>query len=221
MSEFLLANAKPIDGAEFTFHLNSLQNRAKQLLERHLNSTEPEYFFLPQSGHPAIPEDLVVFLRLTIALRKEHYNILAQAKIAELDDVFQAKIGWLKGNIYSRVATPDLEERGTNASEIKRQFFETYIPKDSTVWLSPLQAKLLKKRVKELSEARGHGLTTEEVIELLKNEIPEDTQIVAGNIVDRLKTRGIIDGGDDELARRILQAIVNEPTFKTVVNTRS
>lgn len=141
MSEFLETNARPLDGAEFKFHLNSLQNKARQLLERHLNNTEPEYFFLPQAGHPEIQEDLVVFLRLTIALRKEHYDVLAQAKIAELDDVFQAKIGWLKGNIYSRVATPDLEERGTNAAEIKKQFFETYIPKDSTVWLSSLQAQ--------------------------------------------------------------------------------
>lgn len=193
--------------------------RAKQLVERHINNTEPEFFFLPSSGHPNIPEDLVVFLRLTIALRKEHYDALAQAKIAELADVFQAKLGWLKGNIYSRVATPDIEERDVNALEIKKGFYEKYVPKNELVWLSGLQSTLLKKIVKERRQKAGRDLTGDEVLGIIETEVPEDTQIIAANIVERLKKNKLIDAGDDDAAKQFARVIANEPSFKSLVKS--
>ena len=188
-------------------------------MERHINNTEPEYFFLPKSGNPNIPEDLLVFLRLTVALRKEHYDVLASAKIAELADIFQAKLGWLKGNIYSRVATPDIEERDVNAAEIKRQFFDSYVPKDELVWLSNLQADLLRKLVKTKSSTEGRDLTTEEVLDIIENDIPEDTQIVANNIVERLIKNKLIERDDQESATKFARAIANESSFKSVVKS--
>jgi hypothetical protein len=110
---------RTVKNADFNFFPSSARGKAKQLLERHLNNTEPEYFFLPKSPTAQINDDLLVYLRLSIALRKDHYDVLAGAKIAELKDVFQAKLGWLKGNIYSRVATPDIEESSPNSSELK------------------------------------------------------------------------------------------------------
>ncbi|WP_299960346.1 hypothetical protein [uncultured Roseobacter sp.] len=217
IQEYFDDKSKTMKGAEFTFHSRALIEKAKQLVERHLNNTEPEYFFLPKSGNPSLPEDLLVFLRLTIALRKEHYDTLASAKIAELADVFQAKLGWLKGNIYSRVATPDIEERDVNAAEIKQEFFDNYVPKDELVWLSNLQADLLRKRVKAKSAEEGRDLTTEEVLAIIEADIPDDTQIVANNIVDRLVKNRLIEQGDSEATTRFARAIANESSFKSVV----
>lgn len=217
IEEYFDDKSKSIKGADFAFHSESLVDKAQQLLERHLNNTEPEHFFLPKSGNPNLPEDMLVFLRLTVALRKEHYDALASAKIAELADVFQAKLGWLKGNIYSRVATPDIEERDVNAAEIKKQFFESYVPKDKLVWLSSLQADLLRKLVRAKSADEGRDLTTEEVLEIIETEIPEDTQIVANNIVERLVKNKLIEQGDADAAGRFARAIANESSFKSVV----
>lgn len=217
IQEYFDDKSKTIKGAEFTFHSGALIKKAKELVERHLNNTEPEYFFLPKSGNPNLPEDLLVFLRLTIALRKEHYDTLASAKIAELADVFQAKLGWLKGNIYSRVATPDIEERDVNAAEIKQEFFDNYVPKDELVWLSNLQADLLRKRVKARSLEEGRDLTTEEVLAIIEGEVPDDTQIVANNIVDRLIKNRLIDQGDSEAATRFARSIANESSLKSIV----
>ena len=219
IGDFFAGNSKSVEGAEFSYHLGSLMGRAKQLVERHINNTEPEFFFLPSSGHPNIPEDLVVFLRLTIALRKEHYDTLAQAKIAELADIFQAKLGWLKGNIYSRVATPDIEERDVNAAEIKKEFYEKYVPKDDLVWLSGLQSRLLRKIVKERRRDSKRDLSWDEVLEIIENEVPEDTQIIAANIVERLKKNKLIDAGDDDAAEQFARVIANEPTFKSLVKS--
>ena len=219
VQEFFDGNSKPIDGADFWYHSGSVMGKAKQLVERHINNTEPEFFFLPSSGHPDIPEDLVVFLRLTIALRKEHYDALAQAKIAELADVFQAKLGWLKGNIYSRVATPDIEERDVNAAAIKKDFYDKYVPKNELVWLSGLQSTLLKRLVKERRKDIGKDLSADEVLEIIDKELPKDTQIIATNIVERLKKNNLIAEGDDDVAKQFARIIANEPSFKSLVKS--
>lgn len=218
IGQFFTQQSKSVKGADFSFHSSRLIGKAKQLIERHVNNTEPEFFFLPKAGHPNIAEDLVVFLRLTIALRKEHYDTLADAKIAELADVFQAKLGWLKGNIYSRVATPDLEDRGLNASEIKASFYDQYIPRDRTVWLSDLQADLLRKIVATKRRELGRDLSSDEVLKIIEEEIPEDVQIVARNIVDRLVKNKLLEDGD-EVEKKFARVISNEPTLKSLVKS--
>ena len=219
IEKFFEHQSRNVKGADFSFHSSSLMGKAKQLLERHINNTEPERFFLPKSGHPNIPEDLVVFLRLTIALRQEHYDALAVAKIAELADVFRAKLGWLKGNIYSRVAVPDLEDRGLDASNIKANFYNEYIPRDKTVWLSGLQADLLRKIVNAKRKELNRDLSADEVFRMIEEDIPEDTQIIAKNIVDRLKKNQLLGKDDEELAKRFTQVISNEPTLRSLVKS--
>ena len=219
IQEFFDTESKRIDGADFSFHSGTMIGKAKQLLERHVNNTEPEYFFLPKAGHPNLSEDLVVFLRLTVAMRKDHYDTLAAAKIAELADVFQAKLGWLKGNIYSRVATPDLEDRGLNAAEIKSAFYDRYIPKDKMVWLSGLQANLLRKKVKAKRAELGRDMTADEVLDLVEKEIPEDIQIIARNIVERLQKNKLLSNEDEALADQFARVISNEPSFKALIKS--
>jgi hypothetical protein len=220
LDSFLEGLSKKIERSDFTYRPVSAVDRAKQLIERHINNTEDDFFFLPQSGHPGLPEDLVVFLRLSIALRKEHYDALAEAKIAELDDVFQAKLGWLKGNIYSRVATPDIEDRGLDATSIKKSFFSKYIPVDNSAWLSGLQAQMLRSEVKKRAEELKRDLTSAEVIKILEDEIPNDIDIIGRNIVSRLVKNGLIDATDKELQKEFAKAITNESTLKSMINER-
>jgi hypothetical protein len=46
----------------------------RQFLERMLHNTEPGFFFLRKGSHPALKEDLCVFLTLSVALRADHYD---------------------------------------------------------------------------------------------------------------------------------------------------
>lgn len=53
---------------------------------------------------------MVAYLKLSIALKsKEHYDKCLAAKKIELADEFKAKLGWMVGNMYSRVGTADWE----------------------------------------------------------------------------------------------------------------
>src|SRR4051794_9957527 len=86
------------------------KNRSKlrDILEKLLNNNHPDYFYLHQSVEYGLTDSCVAFLRVSIALRAElHYDLLLNAKVLELKDEFKAKLGWLVGNLYSRVGTED------------------------------------------------------------------------------------------------------------------
>ena len=95
---------------EFLLMDNKSYNRAYQLVERIYNNTEPDYFFLYKEEALGFPESMVVSLKVSIALKSDlHYDQCLAAKVLELSDEFKAKLGWLVGNIYSRVGTTDWE----------------------------------------------------------------------------------------------------------------
>lgn len=53
---------------------------------------------------------MVAYLKVSIPLKSgEHYDKCLKAKRIELADEFKAKLGWLIGDMYSRVGTTDWE----------------------------------------------------------------------------------------------------------------
>jgi hypothetical protein len=80
----------------------------ERFLERVLNNNEPEYFYLHGDPQLGLPLPSCAFLRLSIAVKAElHYDALLSARVLSLTDAFAAKLGWLIGNVYSRVGTED------------------------------------------------------------------------------------------------------------------
>lgn len=92
------------------------RDRSYQFLERLYNNTEPDYFFLYREPALSFPISMVATLKVSIALKSElHYDACLDAKRLELSDEFKAKLGWLVGNIYSRVGTTDWESIMTSS----------------------------------------------------------------------------------------------------------
>lgn len=88
-----------------------LQEKQRQkvhdFLHRLFNNNEQGYFYLEADG-VEILRDSVAILNLQVALKaSHHYATCLDAKINELTPPFQAKVGWLIGQQYSRVATDD------------------------------------------------------------------------------------------------------------------
>ena len=86
--------------------------KARMLLERIFNQNEQSLgvFYLHPDEAAGIAVPAVVLLRIAIAFRSEHYERIANARQARLDPIFQNKLGWLVGNLYSRVATRAWDE---------------------------------------------------------------------------------------------------------------
>jgi len=81
--------------------------KLSEFLSRLYNNNESGYFFLESSDTP-LPSDCCAFLNLSIAIKaSEHYRKCLDAKVLQLTDTFQAKLGWLVGQMYSRVGTND------------------------------------------------------------------------------------------------------------------
>lgn len=186
-----------------------------QTLERLLHNTELGYFFIMKDSHPRIVENLCVFLPLSVALRMEHYEACLGAKIAQLDNVFQAKVGWLAGSIYSRVGTPDIEEMEEEAEQIKKEFMEEVIYQ-RTAWLTPGQMKKLKELVRGWKKENGNNDITEEVARELISQIPENIDLIAERAISKLVDENMLEN-DENVKRQAANILRNDRPLKRLI----
>lgn len=83
------------------------QAKLAMFAESLLDNNKEGYFYLHQDVGLGISQDCCAFLQLSVALKVEHYDLCLDAKIAELQEPFQAKLGYLVGHMYSRVGTAE------------------------------------------------------------------------------------------------------------------
>lgn len=182
---------------------------ASQLLERLLNNEEKNFFFFKAGSHPSIAEDLCAFLPLSVALKSDHYAALVEAKVAQLDPLFAAKLGWLVGNQYSRVATPDLEETGQG--EAKAEFLTRKLGQN---WISGTRWKELGRRLKARQRAEDNfKITPATAAEMLKG-VPDDMELLADRAMEIARTSGLLAGDDDR--KKLRNLLMNDPALRSI-----
>ena len=99
--------------------------RARQLLSRIINQNEHGLglFYLHADADAGIAVPSVALLQVSIALRREHYSALVKARSGRLTAEFQSRLGWIIGNLYSRVATQDFGD--AKSKEIIEDILDT------------------------------------------------------------------------------------------------
>jgi hypothetical protein len=105
--------------------------QAREFLARLFNQNEQGLglFYLHKDMDVGIGEPCVALLQVSIALRAhEHYDTLVKSRHGRLRHEFQAKLGWLTGNLYSRVATQDWKAKQLD------KMVRTYLGSD---WATP------------------------------------------------------------------------------------
>lgn len=75
-----------------------------------IDNNQDSYFYLHQDVGLGIQQNCCAFLPLSVTLKIDHYQTCLDAKIAELTDTFQAKLGSIIGQLYGRVAAPEWNE---------------------------------------------------------------------------------------------------------------
>jgi hypothetical protein len=118
----------------------SERGAARDFLHRLFNQNEQALglFYLHPDADIGLGDPSVVFLRVVIALRAEHYDTLVEARKGGLAPEFQAKFGWLVGNLYSRAATPDwADQQGGNAelNQLIKSHLMEHIPGCGPIWV--------------------------------------------------------------------------------------
>lgn len=184
--------------------------RAYQLLERLYNNTESDYFFLYKEDSLGLPNSMIASLKVSIALKSElHYEKCLSAKVLELSDEFKAKLGWLVGNIYSRVGTTDWESIKTE-SERKKMLSEEL--KSHCIAGEKNQIAALKKELEA-----NHVKSTDDVLTFIKNyRVESKYDQVIGVLEDIIKTSSKkIPDSEKEL---LLKTIKSRTKLKTLLS---
>ena len=99
------------------------RNKLAMFLESLMDNNKAGLFYLHTDLDVGITEPCCAFLQLSISFRSVHYDKCLDAKIAQLKEPFQAKLGWLIGNMYSRVATTEwnIERKDEKVAKVARK----------------------------------------------------------------------------------------------------
>lgn len=102
---------------------------AQGLFQRIFNQNEQALglFFLQEDLDSGIAQPSVALLRVTVALRNEHYQILKESRAGRLTDEFRAKLGWLLGNLFARPATRDWSEMEKGGAKKLEALVKKYV----------------------------------------------------------------------------------------------
>jgi hypothetical protein len=92
---------------------STAREKANDLIDRIINQNEAALgiCYLHPEASIGIAEGSIALLRVSIAMRAdEHYDTLIAARKGRLHPEFANKLGWLCGNLYSRVGIKDWNE---------------------------------------------------------------------------------------------------------------
>lgn len=167
----------------------SAENREqiRQFVERLLNNNEPNFFYLHNDFELKIREPLVAFLALSISIKSSlHYTTCVEARVARLDPSFQNKLGWLVGNMYSRIGTPDwVPDGGFTKDEFNTQV-------DSLVsglctWVNPRHMKKISDEEKRRKQTEGEEYQlSQSDLEGLLNTFEGERKLKKEQTIDRV-----------------------------------
>jgi hypothetical protein len=141
------------------------RNNLLMFLQRVIDNNEPGYFYLHEDQSVGIHRACCVVLPLGVSLRARHYDLLLEAKIAQVKDTFQAKLGWLIGNMYGRVGTTewDKEYPDRPVKTVSKEVLEAT--------LHSVGDDQIKEGVAELKREGGlENKTPEEIFEHIRNK---------------------------------------------------
>lgn len=185
-----------------------------------LNNNLPEYFYLEPESALGIDSYYIAYLALSIAIKSDNYQICKEARFASLKEIFRAKLGWLVGNMYSRVATPDwLTARFENRKDFRRKI--SRILETSIVWVPEVAFERLKvkqeARRKETGD-KSYSLTLEEISETTREYITEQ-RMKQENITRFLvkETAKVIKGVKQDQLKELESKLLNSQKLQTLI----
>jgi hypothetical protein len=147
----------------------SVAKRSKftDFLTRLKNNNHTEYFYLHEDPIFGFSEPRCAFLRLSIAIRTPaHYSKCLNARIFSLESTFKAKLGWLVGNIYSRVGTPDWVPDNATQREFTKSIDD--LLDSACLWVDKDRLAKAKKLYKQYTQTK----TKENLRELINSAHP-------------------------------------------------
>jgi hypothetical protein len=178
-----------------------------QFLHRLFNNNEPGYFYLDSKG-TALTTDCCALLNLSIAIKAPlHFEKCLSAKRLQLDEAFQAKLGWLVGQMYSRVGTKDWEP-----SEISRK--ATQALEDAAITVPEDKLTTLHDAFSEAKSLDPKSVLTAIQIQQALKKAPNRKSRTLEQV--EVILRGVIEN-EEELVEKIVRRLKNDPVITKIL----
>lgn len=189
----------------------------KDFLQKLHNNNVPDYFFLAADPGIKLNEDYVAFLALSVAIKADkHYEVCERARFAQLKEVFQAKLGWLVGHVYSRVGTPDWVPASCSQEE-----FDHLLDKkldDLCLWPEENAIKQIKKLHRQ-RESNSEDPIPENMIRDIIREFADEKQSKRDKIIDIFIRQlvNVLPDVEQEVWEKLEYRLKNNPDFVRLV----
>jgi hypothetical protein len=194
--------------AELPVISDKSKGRMTTFLQRLFNNNVPDYFFLAANG-PGLTSDYAVFLQLSIAIRADlHLQTCLDAKLLQLTQAFQAKLGWLVGQLYSRVGTTDWS-RTELTVKIKN------ILKDAAICVPESTIAQLEAQYQELSDGNPDAVMSQSQISKVAARAPTRK----GRVFERIETIVIDALGQERIneARKLCSQLESDEALTALL----
>lgn len=182
----------------------------EQFLEKLFNNNDPSFFYLERHPTAGVSEDMCALLALPIAIKAEHYEKCFAARVLSIKDEFQAKIGWLIGQLYSRVGTRDWEKPQLSAKVADAS-------SKAAVWLADEDVKALVDLCKSEREATPDGTIDKRKLTTLLAQVPKKKETAIQRILDIATAAGVIATPSPQ-RRAFRRALENDTQFALYFN---
>jgi hypothetical protein len=183
------------------------RNKISDFLQRLFNNNETGYFYL-DSVDTELPADCAAFLNLSIAIKSDlHFATCLDAKILQLTDTFQAKLGWLVGQMFSRVGTPDWEAEALNR-KVRAAV------SDAAIWVDDAKIDAVEAAYRDIAGGDVERIMTAAEVTSVVAKVPTRKQMVLGQagvvIAEFLKN-------DDAQVRKLVRRLESDSALTTLL----
>lgn len=190
----------------------SKKGDASRFLDRLFNQNEWKQglFYLHDDADVQIAEPAVAMLRITISLKRDHYDILCRARTGRLSPDFTAKLGWTVGHLYARVGTRDWGDDPMSAKKMKtmtKAILSSEPPGEGPIWLRPSLLKTLRDTYGDLAAVPREDLLAE--ITKLSNQ--NDRAPIALRATEIL--RDVLPNADPGVSEQFRKRLTNDGQF--------
>jgi len=180
------------------------KDELKSFLKKIYNNQSKDFFYLNSAPEHGLESDSCTFLHLSIAIKADlHFQACLSSKILQLEENFQSRLGWMVGNLYSRVGTKDFVPSGLPSTTEFNKLVDTQL-KNHTSWIKEKDFSIYLKNTKdpevslqtittkiEEEKERKIKLSIDEILRLVKLdlEIDQDTE---ESLTNRLSKSGLL-----------------------------
>lgn len=196
-------------------YANESKSEAQKLLSRIFNQNEQALgvFYLHPDAQAGVAVPSLVLLRVSVSFRAEHYQTLVNDRRGRLKPEFQSKLGWLTGNLFSRVGTTDWHESPSREKELDKliaAFMGTNENRQNDkypLWVNKNRVESARKAGEITDQTKRDEIIS--VIE--KHPIPNPKQDIVKAVNNIIKN--IVKDIDEQTIKKIEKRLLNDPNI--------